>query len=376
MANRTVTSRIVIRNDTKANWEAVDPVPLKGEICIESNTRKFKIGDGVNVYTFLPYASSTITQLNTAAPTSGDAGFDVGTLWLNVMTDRLYILQDNTPSAAVWSELARISDVQSAVANAGYGDMFKSLYATNADQASGYVDKAKIADKFTAAFTLSIIGDGTGSASIDGSADKSLTFTLANSGVVIGTYTKVTVDAKGRITSGALLGAGDIPTLNLSKISDAGTAASKNTGTSAGNVPVLDVDGKLDTSVIPKLALTEVFTVADQAAMIALTAQPGDIAVRTDIKKTFMLSVAPASVAANWIELQSPTDAVSSVNGKIGTVVLATTDIGEGTNLYWTAERFTAAFGTSIAAASINDLSDGYHALLDTDTLILDGGDA
>ena len=374
MANRTVTSRIILRNDTRANWESIDPVPLKGELCLESNTKRFKIGDGITHYTALPYASAITTQLRTAAPTSSDSGFDVGTPWLNVATYRFYILQDNSPGAAVWTEFARISDVQDAVAAAG--DMKKSLYASNADSSLGYVDKAKIADKLSAAFTLSISGDGTGSENIDGSGNRTINFTLSNSGVTVGTYTKVTVDAKGRITSGALLAAGDVPTLTLSKISDAGTAASKNTGTAAGEVPVLGAGGKLDISVIPSLAITEIHVVSNEAAMLALTAQPGDVAVRTDIQKTLMLSASPASTLSNWIELQSPSSDVTTVNGKAGTVVLVTSDIDEGTNLYWTAARFAAAFETAVSETNLSDLADGAHALLDTDTLVLDGGDA
>lgn len=53
-----------------------------------------------------------------------------------------------------------------------------------------------------------------------GSGTTSVTLTLANSGVVAGTYTKITVDAKGRATTGANLSATDIPTLTASKISD------------------------------------------------------------------------------------------------------------------------------------------------------------
>lgn len=99
---------------------------------------------------------------------------------------------------------------------------------------------ATTADKLKTARTISLTGDATGSATFDGSANAPITVVLANTGTAAGTFTKFTVDAKGRITSAVLLTATDIPTLPLSKISDAGTAASKNTGTAAGNVPVLD----------------------------------------------------------------------------------------------------------------------------------------
>ena len=62
--------------------------------------------------------------------------------------------------------------------------------------------------------TITLTGD------VTGSGTTSIATTLANSGVTAGTYTKVTVDAKGRVTVGATLAASDIPTLTASKISD------------------------------------------------------------------------------------------------------------------------------------------------------------
>lgn len=62
--------------------------------------------------------------------------------------------------------------------------------------------------------TISITGDATGSGST------AISLTLANTGVGSGTYTKVTVDTKGRVTSATTLSATDIPTLTASKISD------------------------------------------------------------------------------------------------------------------------------------------------------------
>ena len=115
-----------------------------------------------------------------------------------------------------------------------------------------------------------------------------------------------------------------------------GTAAYKNIGTSSGNIPILDSNGKLDTSILPPLALTDTFVVNSQSAMLALTAQPGDVCVRTDLNKTFILKTTPASTLSNWQELLTPTDAVQSVNGLTGTVVLNGSNInatyGSATN--------------------------------------------
>lgn len=59
---------------------------------------------------------------------------------------------------------------------------------------------------------FSITGDGTASAvAFNGTANVALSLTLANSGVTAGSYCKVTVDAKGRVTVGAALSSSDLP---------------------------------------------------------------------------------------------------------------------------------------------------------------------
>ena len=77
------------------------------------------------------------------------------------------------------------------------------------------------ATKLETGRNISATGDISWSvSSFDGTADATATATLANSGITAGTYTKVTVDSKGRATAGATLAAADIPTLEASKISD------------------------------------------------------------------------------------------------------------------------------------------------------------
>jgi len=86
--------------------------------------------------------------------------------------------------------------------------------------------------------------------------------------------------------------------------------------------------GTLPSSVLPPLAINETFVVASQAAMLALTAQRGDIAKRTDLNgQAFVLSTDTPTVLANWVSLNTTSD-VASVNGQTGAVVLAKSDVG------------------------------------------------
>lgn len=141
---------------------------------------------------------------------------------------------------------------------------------------------------------------------------------------IINNLTSDRADAALAAAQGKIL-KGLIDTLQTA-IDGLGTASTKNVGTAAGNVPVLGSDGKLNTSVLPALALVDVYTVDSEAAMLALNAQQGDIAIRTDESKTYILSKEPASTLANWIELLFPIS-VTSVNGKTGVVVLTGDDI-------------------------------------------------
>ena len=70
---------------------------------------------------------------------------------------------------------------------------------------------AATATRWATGRTIALTGDVTGtSTAFDGSAAMSFAATLANSGVVAGSYTKVTVDAKGRVTTGASLASADV----------------------------------------------------------------------------------------------------------------------------------------------------------------------
>ena len=108
-----------------------------------------------------------------------------------------------------------------------------------------------------------------------------------------------------------------------------GTAAALNTGTSQGDIPLLGTNGKLPSSVVPASAITDTFVVSSEAAMLALSsAEVGDVAVRTDLNKSFILKAEPYSTLANWQELLTPTGAVTSVNSQTGAVVLTASDVG------------------------------------------------
>ena len=116
------------------------------------------------------------------------------------------------------------------------------------------------AAKLSTPRNFSTTGDATAPAvQFDGTQNVELVLTLANiAALKPGTYTKVTVDAKGRVTAGPTIEVADLPNIPNTKVTGLGTAATVNTGTAQGNVPVVQADGKLLASLLPDLSGTYV----------------------------------------------------------------------------------------------------------------------
>lgn len=82
----------------------------------------------------------------------------------------------------------------------------------------------------------------------------------------------------------------------------------------------LGSDGKLISSQLPSITITDTFVVGSQSAMLSLVAETGDVAVRTDVNKSFILQGDTPSDLADWQELLTPTSTVTSVFGRTGAV--------------------------------------------------------
>lgn len=93
----------------------------------------------------------------------------------------------------------------------------------------------------------------------------------------------------------------------------------------------LDGTGVLSASQIPAIAITNTSVVASQTAMLALTAEIGDVAVRTDLSETFILKATGASTLSNWQQLLFNAPAyvssvsVTTAHGISGTVANSST---------------------------------------------------
>lgn len=124
----------------------------------------------------------------------------------------------------------------------------------------------------------------------------------------------------------------------------------------ANGVATLDASAKVPSSQLPDISITNTFVVATEVEMLALNAQTGDIAVRTDVNKTFILKTSPASVVGNWVELPTPTNGVFSVDGKTGAVTLTNTYQAKSNEL-------TALSALTDTPGFIKKVGDGVYAV-------------
>jgi len=142
-----------------------------------------------------------------------------------------------------------------------------------------------------------------------------------------------------------------------------GTASVLNVGVAGGNIPILDGGGKINSSILPALAISETFVVANQVDQLALTVQEGDVAVRSDENKSYIALNSDNANMGDWQELLTPTDSVQSVFGRQGAV---TAQAGDYT---WAQINKTTSNIADIALRSHTNLTDigtNTHAQIDT----------
>lgn len=147
--------------------------------------------------------------------------------------------------------------------------------------------------------------------------------------------------------------------------------ATSQKGASNGVAPL--VGGVVPLSNLPpfELNVDSVFTANSVSAMLALPANEGDICVRSDSNITFILQKLPASSYNSWVKILTP-PYIYSWNGLTGTTVSATTtNLPEGTNLYYLDSRARAALsaGTGISYSSSTGVITNTGVVTETDPI-------
>ena len=69
--------RIQLRHDTSTSWSLVNPVLLEGEIGLETDTNKQKMGDGTTAWNSLPYMGSDVDQTFNGTSANAQSGIAI-----------------------------------------------------------------------------------------------------------------------------------------------------------------------------------------------------------------------------------------------------------------------------------------------------------
>ena len=156
-----------------------------------------------------------LKRSSTASSVPAAASLQSGELAVNLADQKLYSKTAGGTVVQVGFGNLTSAMVTTALGFTPYNSTNPSGYITASGSITGSsgscTGNAATATRWATGRTIALTGDVTGtSAAFDGSAALSFAATLANSGVAAGTYTKVTVDAKGRVTTGASLASTDV----------------------------------------------------------------------------------------------------------------------------------------------------------------------
>jgi hypothetical protein len=107
-----VNNLIQLRRGTAAQWTSANPTLAAGEAGFETDTGKFKLGNGSQAWTALKYAGSGGAVVSATAPTSPDQG----ALWYNSTTGITSVYVGSS-----WVELSLTGNLDGGKANSVYG---------------------------------------------------------------------------------------------------------------------------------------------------------------------------------------------------------------------------------------------------------------
>lgn len=240
-----------------------------------------------------------------------------------------------------------------------------SVAALNAEAATRLADDSTLAGLITAEASTRSTADTTISGSL---ATHTALTTTAHGGIVADTDLRLTNARTPTAHASTHAAAGGDPiTIAESQVTNLATdLAAKEVAANKGQAngyASLDGSAKVPTAQLPALALTDVYVVASQVAQLALTAEEGDVAIRTDLNKSYIHNGGTAGTMADWSELLTPTDAVLSVFGRTGAVAAATND-------YTWAQINKAASDiadiTTRAHSSLSGVGTNTHAQIDS----------
>lgn len=119
MADNIVTSRLISANHTASVWATISTVPKLGEICLETDTKKIKVGNGTDTYANLPYYNEGFNTITDGTSTVVVAG---GSLTLTG-SGATTVTYDNANTAISISSTDSVTTVANGDSTGGLGSI-------------------------------------------------------------------------------------------------------------------------------------------------------------------------------------------------------------------------------------------------------------
>ena len=274
------------------------------------------------IFEAVPDGTVDLTVVAPAPGTAGQGivkGRDGDTIDSLAVEGADLVLRVRDGDGVLRSEQIAIGEVAKAVANDAVtraetarqgAELAKSDAVTNKNAA---VDAALTAGNHATAASNSAGTSTTQANRSKTEADRAATSAQQAADVAAAGMPDATTSAKGKVKLAGDLG---------------GTADAPTVPGLAGKADL--VGGQVPTSQLPAVALTKPSLAADRAALLAMDAQEGDVAVISSgaDKGTYMLGQGAPTAFASWVKLVSPDAPVQAVNGQTGTVNLDAANVG------------------------------------------------
>lgn len=296
MATNTLKLRISNKVDTRANWGASSLVLKKGELAFdEMNT--FKIGNGSATWSELPFAGGGAVKITTVDPTTSDAGFDLGQLWLNTTSADLFVMT----AAGAWEKVVFAADLEAVKSDlegkialkANAADVFtktemEGSLALKANAADVYTKTAADALISVKADASSVYTKGEVDAALAPKADTAtVNAALALKADAESVYTKVEADAllakKAVATevSAALDLKANAADVYVKSEVDSAVAVKANVSDVYNKTEIDTKVGTINTAIDKKANAADVYTKTEADALINVKANAADVYTKT-----------------------------------------------------------------------------------------------
>lgn len=396
-------TKIQLRRGTASQWSSANPVLAAGEVGVELDTKQFKIGDGTSLWNNLAYTAVGSTQLNSAVAASA------ATLSASIASEQSRAI---AAEAALQAAITAIqsqsnSSIQNAVSGAtatAAADLQSEAIARAAADAAlsaridnivANVNPAAL-DSLSEIVTAFQAADSTLNGAISSLASSSSAAVAAEQARAQSAEASLSSLISAETTARQTALSNEVTARDAAVASEAlarqnaDTTISANLSAEISRAQIVEaaLRADLDSEVANRIAAVSGESSARasavsslQASISTLQSQVGsnlqtalaqmqaDIAAETSAREAADALLVPLTQkgAANGVatlgsdgkvpysQLPVITPPVSSVNGLTGDVSLSTTNISEGSNLYYTSARAKSAAVVNSTSGSQTD---------------------